>query len=147
MSIKGLNKILKENPSIEVVIDLHRDSGDSKTTIIDGVETAQIMLFNGLCRDPDGPLPKLENPYLQDNLAFSLQLQLKSMEVNNGLFIKNYLNAYRYNMHVRPKCLLVELGTVGNTLQSAKNAIVPFAEILNRVLMGEKVAVMDNTKE
>jgi len=145
VAIKGLNKILKENPSIEVVIDLHRDSGDSKTTIINGVETAQIMLFNGLCRDQEGPLPKLENPYIQDNLALSLQLQLKSMEVYNTLFIKNYLKAYRYNMHVRPKCLLVELGTEGNTLQSAKNAVVPFADILNRVLMGEKVAVMDNT--
>jgi len=145
VAIKGLNKILKENPSIEVVIDLHRDSGDSKTTIINGVETAQIMLFNGLCRDQEGPLPKLENPYIQDNLALSLQLQLKSMEVYNALFIKNYLKAYRYNMQVRPKCLLVELGTEGNTLQSAKNAVVPFADILNRVLMGEKVAVMDNT--
>jgi stage II sporulation protein P len=40
-------------------------------------------------------------------------------------------------MHVRPKCILMELGTYKNSLQSAKNAMEPFAEILNAVLQGE----------
>lgn len=130
----GLKKILKENPSIEVVIDLHRDSGDERVTIIDGKETAKIMLFNGLSRDQNGPITYLENPNLQDNLAFSLQMQIKSHELYPGLFLKNYLKLYRYNMHVRPKSLLVELGTANNTLQSAKNAMEPFAQILNDIL-------------
>ncbi|MDD3173132.1 MAG: stage II sporulation protein P, partial [Herbinix sp.] len=131
---KGLDKILKDNPTIEVVIDLHRDSGEAKNIIIDGKETAKIMLFNGLSRDQSGPITYLDNPNLQDNLAFSLQLQLKSRELYPGLFIKNYLKSYRYNMHVRPKCLLVELGTQNNTVESAKNAMVPFAKILDQIL-------------
>ncbi|MBH1941425.1 stage II sporulation protein P [Mobilitalea sibirica] len=133
----GIEKLLKKHPSIEVVIDLHRDGVAKRSTIIDGKETAQIMLLNGLSRDQNGPITHLDNPYLSDNLAFSLQLQMKSLELYPGLFYKNYLQCYRYNMHVRPKCILMELGTHENTLQSAKNAMEPFAEILDAVLQGK----------
>lgn len=134
----GVQKILENNPTIEVIIDIHRDGADHKrTTVINGKETAQIMLFNGLCRDQNGPIAYLENPYIQDNLALSLQLQLKAIELYPGLFYKNYLNCYRYNMHLRPKCILMELGTDKNTLESAKNAMDPFARVLNAVLQGE----------
>lgn len=133
----GISKILEENPSIEVMIDIHRDAGDKRSTILGGQETAQIMLFNGLSRNREGPRPKLYNPYLQDNLAFSLQLQLKSLEKYPGFVFRNYLNGYRYNLHLRPKSLLIELGTEMNTVASARNAMEPFAEILDEVLQGK----------
>lgn len=133
---ESVSKILEENPSIEVIIDLHRDGADKRSTYINGEETAQIMLLNGLSRNQYGPITRLDNPNLQDNLAFSLQLQLKSLELYPGLFFKNYLQDYRYNLDLRPKSLLVELGTHKNTLKSAKNAMEPFAEILDAVLSG-----------
>lgn len=134
---EGIDKILKKYPSIEVVIDLHRDDGPGRYVTIDGKETARIMLFNGLSRNQNGPITYLKNPNLQDNLAFSLQIQLKSKVLYPDLFIRNYLKNYRYNMHVRPKCLLVELGTVNNTVKQAKNAMIPFAKVLDSVLQGE----------
>ncbi|TAH74768.1 MAG: hypothetical protein EWM47_01730 [Anaerolineaceae bacterium] len=130
-------EILEENPSIDVVIDLHRDGAPKRSTIIDGQETAQIMLFNGLSRNQYGPITRLDNPNLQDNLAFSLQLQLKSLEMYPGFFYKNYLQDYRFNLDLRPKSLLIELGTDKNTLRSAKKAMEPFAEILDAVLKGQ----------
>ena len=133
----GLEKMLEKNPSIEVIIDLHRDDGAPRTVVIDGKETAKIMLFNGLSRDQNGPLPNHDNPFIQDNLAFGFQLQLDSFELYPGFFMKNYLKCYRYNLHLRPKSLLIELGTVNNTLESAQNAMVPFANLLDRVLQGE----------
>ncbi len=136
-ALDGISKILEDNPTIEVVIDLHRDGAPKRSTIIDGDETAQIMLFNGLSRDENGPLTRLDNPNLQDNLAFSLQLQLKGISLYPGLFYKNYLQCWRYNMHVRQKCILMELGTDQNSFQSAKNAMEPFAEVLNEVLQGQ----------
>jgi stage II sporulation protein P len=139
MAEDGISKILEENPTIEVVIDLHRDGADKRSTIINGEETAQIMLFNGLSRNENGPITYLDNPNLQDNLAFSLQLQLKSLDLYPGLFYKNYLKCWRYNLHVRPKSLLIELGTDKNTLQSAKNAMVPLAKVLDEVLQGNGV--------
>ena len=138
MAEVGITQILEENPTIEVVIDLHRDgSSDGKTkrsVLIDGKEVAQIMLFNGLSRDQNGPIVYLDNPNLQNNLAFSLQLHLKAIEQYPGFFFKNYLKCYRYNLHLRPKSLLMELGTESNSLQSAKNAMPYFAEILNEIL-------------
>lgn len=133
----GIEKILEEYPGIEVIIDLHRDGMPKRSTMLNGKETAQIMLFNGLCRDQNGPLPKHDNPNLQANLAFSLQLQLKSLELYPGLFYRNYLQAWRYNQDVREKCILMELGTDENTLESARNAMEPFADILDAVLSGE----------
>ena len=133
---KTISKKLDENPSVEVVIDLHRDGVAKRSTFIKGQETAQIMLFNGLSRNQKGPLPNHENPNLQDNLAFSLQLQLKSLELYPQLFYKNYLEVYRYNLDLRPKSILIELGTHKNTLKSARNAMEPFAEILDAVLQG-----------
>ena len=132
----GISAILKDNPSIEVIIDLHRNSGEAKSIMIDGKKTAQVMLFNGLSRDQNGPITYLDNPNLQDNLAFSLQLQLESVSEYPGFFKKNYLKSYRYNLQLRPKSLLIELGTAQNTVDEAKNAMPPFAKILDKVLKG-----------
>jgi stage II sporulation protein P len=130
-------KILEENPSIEVVIDIHRDDGSSRSTYINGEDTAQIMLFNGISRNHNGPITRLDNPNVQDNLAFSFQLQLKSLEMYPRFFYQNYLESLRYNLDVRQKSILMELGTDENSLESAKNAMEPFAEILDAVLKGQ----------
>ncbi len=138
----GIEKILEYNPSIEVVIDLHRDgvSGDAKrVSTIAGKEVAQLMFFNGLSTNSKGEkISYLDNPYTQDNLAFSLQLQLAGRELYPGLMYKNYLKAYRYNMHVRPKSLLIETGTQNNTLKEAQNAMDLLANILDQVLTGKQ---------
>ena len=133
----GISAILNKNPSIEVIIDLHRNSGEAKSIMIEGKKAAQVMLFNGLSRDQNGPITYLDNPNLQDNLAFSLQLQLESVSEYPGFFKKNYLKSYRYNLQFRPKSLLIELGTSKNTVEEAMNAMPPFAKVLDKVLKGE----------
>ncbi|MBQ8664074.1 MAG: stage II sporulation protein P [Eubacterium sp.] len=137
----ALEKILAENPSIEVVIDLHRDGVAETThlaTEVNGKPTAKIMFFNGLSRTTAvGDIDYLYNPYIQDNLAFSMQLQLESVEKYPGLSRKIYLKGYRYNLHYRPNSLLIEVGAQTNTVEEAKNAMEPFAAILDEVLSGE----------
>ena len=75
-----MEKILAENPTVEVLIDLHRDGvaeGTHLVTEINGKPTAKIMFFNGLSRSrTNGDIDYLPNPYIQDNLAFSLQMQI-----------------------------------------------------------------------
>ena len=133
-ALPDLEQILRENPSIEVVIDLHRDGVPETThlvTEIDGKPTAQIMFFNGLSRTTkQGDLEYLKNPYIEENLAFSFQMQLAATEYYPGLARRIYLKGYRYNMHLCPKSLLIEVGAQTNTFQEAKNAIEPLAEIL-----------------
>ena len=131
-----ITEILEQYPSIEVVIDLHRDSGDARTSVINGVKTAKVMLFNGLCRTKDGPITYYSNPNLQGNLAFSLHLQVTGNELYPGLMHRIYLKSYRYNMHLKEKYILVELGTHKNTVAEAKAAMKPLAETIATVLSG-----------
>ena len=135
-----ISRILEENPSIEVVIDLHRDgvTGVKRlVTEINGKPTAKIMFFNGLSRtNQNGELSHLPNPYIQDNLAFSLQLARYAKEYYPDWFRTIYLRGYRYNLHLRPKALLVECGAQTNTVEEEMNAMQPLADILNKVLTG-----------
>lgn len=134
----ALEQILAEHPSIEVVIDLHRDGVADTTRLVsevNGKETAQIMFFNGLSRTTkNGDISYLKNPYLEDNLAFSFQMKLMAEEYYPGFARSNYLKGYRYNLHYRPKSLLVEVGAQTNTLEEAMNAMEPLADILHKVL-------------
>lgn len=139
----AIQKILKEHPSIEVVIDLHRDGVQGDThlvTQINGKPTAKIMFFNGLSRLSDrGELTYLKNPYIEENLAISLQLQLAAEEYFPGLTRRIYLKGYRYNMHLCPKSLLIEVGAQTNSFEEAKNAMEPLAILLAKVLKTDKV--------
>ena len=135
----SIEEILEENPSIEVIIDLHRDGveGEKFVTEIDGKPTSMIMFFNGISRDSQGnPLSWLQNPYIRENLAFSLQLELKAREQYPGFTRNIYLKAQRYNLHLRPRSLLIEAGTQLNTVEEERNATKPLAELLDQVLTG-----------
>ena len=133
-----LEMILEENPSIEVVIDLHRDGVPENrhlVTEINGKPTAQIMFYNGLSYTiARGNLTYLPNPYIQDNLAFSFQMEYQAAQYYPDFYRGIYLAGYRYNLHLRPRSVLVEAGAQTNTVQEVKNAMEPFADILNRVL-------------
>lgn len=107
-------------------------------TEIDGKQTAQIMFINGLSRTTqNGDITYLPNPYIPDNLAFAFQMKLKAMEYYPDFTRSNYLMAYRFNMHLRPKTLLVESGTQLSTVEEERNAMLPLADILHQVLSGE----------
>lgn len=131
-----IEQFLKEHPEVEVIIDLHRDSGAKRTWNYQGEEVAKIMLFNGLCRNANGPMKDLENPNLKQNLAFSLQVNLAGRALYPGMMYKIYLKNYRYNEHFRERYLLVELGTEENTVAQAYGAMPPFAEAIHSVLSG-----------
>ncbi len=140
-ALPALEGILAENPSIEVVIDLHRDSvadGNKLVTEIEGVPTAKFMFFNGLSRVRElGEISYLPNENLQKNLAFSFQMEKCCEEYYPGLTRKIYLKGYRYNMHVKPRTLLIELGAQNNTVEEAMNACGPLARVLHLVLSGQ----------
>lgn len=134
-----IQRILQENPTIEVVIDLHRDGVGENTrlvTEVNGEPTAQIMFFNGLSKTrANGEIDYLANPYIQDNLAFSLQMQIAANEKYPGFARRIYLRGYRYNMHFMPKSLLVEAGAQTNTVQEMRNAMEVLADLLHTVLV------------
>lgn len=138
----NIRKILKENPSIEIAIDLHRDGVNEDVHLvknINGKPTAQIMFFNGLCKlNENGKLnniSNLQNQYLSTNLAFSFNMQLTANSLYPGFTRKVYLNAYRYSLHMLPKSLLVEAGAQTNTKEEINNAMELLADILAQVIL------------
>jgi len=137
----ALKKIIKENPSIEVVIDIHRDGVPDNVRLVskvNGKSTAKIMFVNGICKTMQNnklvDIKSLPNPYIEENLAFSLQMQLKGNELYPGFLRKIYIKPYRYSLHLCPKSLVVEVGANTNTFEEAENAIEPLCEILAEVL-------------
>ena len=137
-SLPEIQKILQDNPSIQVVLDLHRDAVAEDTrlvTEVQGKQMAKVMFFNGLSRSAKmGDISYLENPYLQENLAFSFQMKLTCDEYYPGFARSIYLRAYRYNMHLCPKTLLIELGAQTNTVEEIREALGPLAHVLSMVL-------------
>lgn len=137
----SITEILKEHPSIEVVIDLHRDGVADDThlvTEIDGKPTAQIMFLNGMSRlSQNGDIEYLPNSHKIENLAFSLQLYLTAAANYEGFMRRIYIRGYRYNLDLADRCLLVEVGGQTNTVEEAKNAMEPLAAILYKVLSGK----------
>ena len=139
---QSVASILEKNPSIEVVIDLHRDGVPDTTrlvTEVNGKKTAKIMFFNGLSYSRvNGDISYLPNPYRDDNLALSLQMQLMGNAYYPGYLRRIYVNAYRYCLHMRGKSMLIEAGAQTNTVEVVKNAMEPLADILDKTLCGEK---------
>lgn len=134
-----ITQILQDYPSIEIVIDVHRDGlkegAEKLVTTVDGKSVAKIMFFNGVSRSSEqGDIEYLFNRYKKDNLAFSFQLKLAAMECFPEYTRKNYIDAYQYNQHFRAKSVLVEVGAQNNTLQEELNSMEVLAEILHRVI-------------
>lgn len=140
---QGIESILESNPSIEVVIDLHRDGVADTThlvTEVDGRQMAKIMFFNGISySNVKGNINYLYNPYRDDNLAMSLQMHLIGEAYYPGFLRRNYINAYRYCLHERAKSMLIEAGAQTNTFEEVKNAMEPLADMLDKLLTGVRV--------
>ena len=150
-SLPALEALLAENPSIEVVIDLHRDEvaeGTRLVTEIGGKKMARFMFFNGLSRTRRlGDIDSLPNENIADNLAFSFQMQVLCNEYYPGLTRRIYLKGYRYNMHLKQRYLLIEMGAQTNTYEECMNSCVPLAQMLDLELSGKTDFTLDLEKE
>ena len=131
-SAKTVTHILNQHPSIQVVLDLHRDAlmegatGLVKPTVtIDGKNAAQMMIIAGVLST--GALP---NPYTEQNLALAAQWQKLLTDHYDGLMRPLSTVGSRYNQHLHPGYLLVEVGSEGNTVAEA----VYSAQLLGKTL-------------
>lgn len=120
-SRKTVAKHLEENPEIQIVIDIHRDSItlNNGTKIkpvnkIGGKNAAQLMIIAGA---EEG---KVENfPDWEYNLRFALALQQKCETMFEGLMRPVLFSQRKYNMDMTRFSLLIEMGSEANTLEEA----------------------------
>jgi len=123
---------LEKYPTIQVVLDLHRDAvmeGDTTivkpTATVEGKKAAQMMLITGVVTTD-----ALPHPHWQKNLTFSTHLQQALCGVSPDLMRPLNTVASRYNQHLSPGWVLVEVGSEGNTVEEAVYA----GQILGRTL-------------
>ncbi len=120
-SRKSVEKTLKENPSIQIVLDIHRDAIEldngnriKPVATVLGKKAAQMMIITG-CEE--GKVTDFPN--WKKNLTFALELQSVCEEMYPGVMRPVYFCQRKYNMDLSPNNLLVEMGSCANTLEEA----------------------------
>ena len=131
----GIAAYLSDYPSIQMVIDVHRDAiADENgnelavTTTLDGQDAARLLLVMGT--DTAG----LTHPNWRENLSFAIQLQALCERDAQGCFRQMSLRSERYNEHLTAHSILLEVGAAGNTLRQALRSIDYFAAELATLL-------------
>lgn len=122
-ALERIQQWLDQYPGIQMVIDIHRDAvADESGQAValsateNGESCARLMLVVGT--DQGG----LSHPNWQENLANALKLQSVLAGAYPGLCRSLDLRTERFNQHMTPGSLLVEVGSNGNTLQQAMRA-------------------------
>lgn len=134
-SCEGVEAWLKEYPSIQIVLDVHRDAliGEDGTvykavTEVDGEKTAQVMMIVGT--DDLGQ----KHPNWKNNLALAVRIQ-QNLDAQWPTAARPItLRSSRFNQQLTQGSLLVEVGSHGNTLQEAIRGARLFAKAAGEVL-------------
>jgi len=135
-SASSVKQYLKDNPSIKIVVDVHRDAiirddGESVAALteIAGEEYAQLMFVVGTNELGHN------HPDWQDNLSLALRLQ-KSLDNTYPTLCRNMnLRNVPFNQQLSSGYLLLEVGTSANTLEQALRSARAFGENLARSVM------------
>ena len=134
-SLAAVENWLVQYPSIQVVLDVHRDAliGADGTvykpiTTINGEKCAQVMLVMG-------SNALYDHPNWLENLSLAVKVQKEMNTLWPTLARPIGLRENRYNQQTAPGAMLVEIGSHGNTLQEALAAARMFARALGAVLL------------
>lgn len=129
---------LAANPSIRIVIDLHRDALSDDQVVyktvaeLPDLACSQVMLLVGT--NASG----LEHPDWENHLRLAAYLQNAVNTDHPTLMRPITLVKERYNQHLAPGSLLIEVGSSGNTLQEALRATELFGESAGKALAALK---------
>ena len=131
---EGIQAYLEQYPTIQIVLDVHRDAlvGEDGTvykaaTTIDGTKVAQVMLVLGSGED---------HPDWQKNLTLAAKIQHSMDTLYPTLARPMTMRTSVYNQNLTAGSLLVEVGCHGNTLQEALGGARLFARAAGQVLLG-----------
>lgn len=126
-SAKTVAAMLAKYPSIQVVIDIHRDAalGQRRSVTIQGKPAAPVLFVVGTDQ-------RLKHPHWKENQEFAEKLAAKINLTYPGLLRGVRVQDGRYNQHLHPHAILIEVGSAANSLEEAYYS----AELLARVLKG-----------
>ncbi|MDL2280689.1 stage II sporulation protein P [Selenomonadales bacterium OttesenSCG-928-I06] len=123
-------KMIADNPHIKVIIDIHRDAGKRKDNIVDiNKKTAAKISFVVAEGQED-----LLQPLFKENLAFVKKINSKINKLYPNLSKGIQITPWRYNQHLHPHAILIEVGCQENSKEEAVYSIQLFAKALSEVL-------------
>ena len=128
----SIKAYLEQYPTIELILDLHRDAADTPSgqmatkCTIDGERGAQLMFVLGTDK-------RLSHPDWEQNLSLALKLQVLLEKENPGICRCLTLSKNRYNQHLGKYALLIEIGAAGNTIDEAKLAARELGEAIAKL--------------
>ena len=135
----AVERWLTQYPSIQIVLDVHRDAlAEEDGTIYKaiseegGKQAAQVMLVVGTNGKGDF------HPLWQENLTAAMAIQQQLLDDYNTLARPMVLRSSRFNQDLRAGSLLVEVGTHGNTLEEAIRGGRLFAQSVTTLLSAWK---------
>lgn len=135
-ALSVIEKNLQAYPSIEVVLDIHRDyiKRDDGTlvkptiTLQNGTKAAQIMFVIGT--DHMG----LSHPKWRHNLSFAVKIQSRLNELQPGLCRSINIRTERFNQHMTKGSMIIEVGTAANTADEAKQSATLVGKAIAQIL-------------
>ncbi len=137
-SQETLRGLLADNPSTQVVLDIHRDAGKSRENSIvtvNGQTVAPVLIVVG--SDARAPFPTW-----RQNYNFARELAAEIDRQHPGLCLGVRIKEGRYNQFLHPRAVLLEVGSVSNSteeaVRSARLLAGPVAEMVRRCLDGEE---------
>ncbi len=137
LSRQTVKKYLDEYPSIQLILDIHRDaytdaSGKqaSQTVNINGQESSRLMLVAGT--DASG----YTHTSWRENLSVAVKLQTVLEKEYPGLCRDVIMRTYYFNQDLSPGMLLIEVGTAGDTRQNALYAAELLADGISHLASG-----------
>lgn len=141
-SLVTMEKYHSEYPSIVLFIDLHRDAHDTTNApcdylTINGTETARLMLVVGKGEK------YTDKPYYASNIAFAQRITDHLNSIDPKLARPVREKTGRYNQHVAPNCILIEVGHNANTLSQAMAAMPYLAESISYSFRGQDLPESD----
>lgn len=139
-SSQTVQDYLKQYPTIQVVVDLHRDSIMQNTTdkikptvTVNGQKAAQMMFVMGVADTAASP-----HPNWRENLHFSMELQRAMHTTYEGIMRPISLTNSRYNQHLSSAYLLVEMGSDANTLAEAVYSAQLLGDTMAELMLSKK---------
>ncbi len=138
-TLDAIGNALKKNPSIKVVIDVHRDAmstdeGVKYRTVanVNGERVAQLML---VMSTGESGLP---HPNWAENLKLAVKLQNAMASKYPNIMRPMNLRKERFNMHATTGSMLVEVGTSANSLAEAIASVKLLGKELAAILKTAK---------
>ena len=126
-SYETTEALLKKYPSIECVIDLHRDAVPGKVSV------ATVSIGGKKCAKYSYVVSNAVETYAS-NLSFVRKMNETATKNYDG-FTGNILErGYRYNQNLSSKYMLLEIGYNRNDIEEVRNTVEYFGKILAETL-------------